>query len=512
MKFLNYIILSFLSLIPLNLSAEVKTRLPEDLPPFFHTEPPPVIDVCPPEGISTVTTQGLNSILYNAYGYSADIGRPNYVVGRMVANSAGWYHIYRIPTTTMADSGNHQRNESAFISIPNGKNPEGKPHPSSGPQCNGFKIFKDIDNAGPPSSTTVAPINYGGTFYLNKGDNLTSLNHFCKLQNLVGGCDSEVDRLPTDDPSWSFGHGKTTTCVEPLTTSDGALPLVNSVLFNATELCAIPVAGMTAPPTVTIPTPSIANGNFGIGTIGSPPADWIGSGENVDSVTSGTYAHEIGNQLDSTKFVLAQDSSDSNNRVLHAVPNSNGFYASHYLPNDLHKKWTDLSWRNYIYEGRFKLLPGSQSSRLFGLSVYSEFPYNPRAIGLYFTNTDSSLKLDSINYVFRPFANRPTTDNGGRFYDGPYQNDTGVTPVVGTYYKFKIEVTSPISATRPGRTFAKAKVWKEWQSEPVNYQASVGLHPQSGSGSGFVGVLGDEISGQGVYIDDVKVTHLPSIQ
>lgn len=506
----KYILFFAFIFYPLSGFAQVQTSLPEDVAPLFiPEEPPPSLGSCPTEGVGKVTFKGFHGTVFNTYDYLSVFGRPGYNIGVFNASTAGWYHIYRMPTSTMADSGNHQRNETGFLSVPNGMNPGGKPHPMSAPQCNGWRLLMDIDNANPPLPKTAPPtpnmtpvINYGGTFYLNAGDNIVSLNHFCKLQKIYGGCDSYVDTIPTDDPSHKNLHGQTTECDFTFSPPVGYPAQVNSLGFRSSDICAIPEFSLPDPSASSpLPVPVMNNGDFSAGAIGSEPQDWVGVGEDGFQMEYNNYY--ISSSAAPDKFVIADD---GGNKVLHADVNG-GFYASHYVPNDIDKNWTDLSWRDYTYSGKFKFLEsGVDRPRLFGLSVYSEFPYNTRALGLVIRSGDTA-KIDVVNYIVRQY-NVP-----GRTFRAGSDTDTGVIPLTDVYYNFKIEVTTPLSIINdyalPGQTVIKAKLWQEGSAEPSAWQADARVHHQSGSGSGAVGVLGFGVQGKGVYIDDLSVTPAP---
>lgn len=492
-------------LFPFSAHSQIQSSLPEDQAPFFiPTGIPAVINECPSSAIGNVTFEGFNDLLFNSFHYAAKWGRPNYNIGVLRATTAGWYHIYRMPNKIMADSGNHQRNETAFLSIPNGMNLGGKPHSSSGPHCNGWRLMMDIDNDGPPPYDETAEINYGGTFYLNAGDNIVSYNHFCKMQNMIGGCDTYEDLVPTDDSSIPL-NGYISSCDYPQTADQISLPNANSIGINIKAICAIPDNSLPDPsnPSFVIPTPpvtpNILNGDFTSGALGLEPSDWVGIGEDGFGMQRAGF--KIASIRDSSKFVVGDD---EGNKVLHAIENG-GFFATHYIPNKIDENWTDLSWRNYIYQGKFKFLESASRPRMFGLSVYSEFPYNPRAVALT-VNAGGTAKLKVINYVPEYITHRDSS------FDAGANIDTGVLPSGDSYYHFKISATTPLDGSDgadAGQTVVKAKVWVEGSAEPVDWQASGTINSRSGSGSGAVGVLGQGIQGNGVYIDDLAVTPIP---
>jgi hypothetical protein len=90
--------------------------------------------------------------------------------GVLVAPEAGWFHLY---DTSIAESGSSQWNESVFLRVSNGLNPDGMPLDGN---CEGDFVIVDPDNEGAlPDGTTV----FLGTFLLEAGENDVSLHHFC---------------------------------------------------------------------------------------------------------------------------------------------------------------------------------------------------------------------------------------------------------------------------------------------------------------------------------------------
>lgn len=89
--------------------------------------------------------------------------------GTLEAEEAGWYHLYDLD---WAESGDSQRNESAFVRITNGTTSLGYPRIAN---CEDDWIIRDADN----EPTAPAMLQYGGTFWLDAGPNEVSLIHNC---------------------------------------------------------------------------------------------------------------------------------------------------------------------------------------------------------------------------------------------------------------------------------------------------------------------------------------------
>ena len=112
----------------------------------------------------------------------------------LTASEAGWYHLYDY---TIAESGESQRNETAYIQVSNSTNPDGHPALAN---CGDDWIVEDADNdGGLPTGSRI----YLGTFWLDAGDNTLSLMHFCPLYE-AGSCSSFHD---TDDSSSTCESG-----------------------------------------------------------------------------------------------------------------------------------------------------------------------------------------------------------------------------------------------------------------------------------------------------------------
>ncbi len=107
--------------------------------------------------------------------------------GQMEVPQAGTYDVYDI---AIAESGDRQWNESAYLRIPSGARPHGLPLFGN---CNDEWIVQDPDNLGPlPAGTAM----YMGTFRLDQGVVDVELHHLCPMVR-NGTCTSMHN---TDDP------------------------------------------------------------------------------------------------------------------------------------------------------------------------------------------------------------------------------------------------------------------------------------------------------------------------
>ncbi len=123
--------------------------------------------------------------------------------------------VYEVWNTSIAESGDSQRNESAYVLVPNALNPSGEP---LFPNCDGVRVLTDPDNDGAlPAGTT----RYIGTFPLEAGVNVLELHHYCPMYRDTGACPQFHDTVDADK-----------TC-----DSDN----INSVHFYPEQLCLYPL-------------------------------------------------------------------------------------------------------------------------------------------------------------------------------------------------------------------------------------------------------------------------------
>jgi len=150
---------------------------PDDDPP--PSDPPPEeVDDC--EG--DVDAEFIGSEIYVlSWDRNTDSGS-------IVAAEPGWYHIY---DTALSESGASQFNETAYLRITNSFRPDGEPYFAN---CGDDWVVQDADNFGSlPGGARL----YAGTFWLEAGENIVTMYHYCPLYR-SGACPSLHF---TDDPS-----------------------------------------------------------------------------------------------------------------------------------------------------------------------------------------------------------------------------------------------------------------------------------------------------------------------
>lgn len=104
---------------------------------------------------------------------------PTQATGTLTSPSSDWFHIYN---TSIFESGSSQWNESAYFRVTNSTVSHGLPAFSN---CRSDWIVGDGDNSGFPSATLI----YVGTFWLDRGDNTLTMNHYCPRYR-AGECTS----------------------------------------------------------------------------------------------------------------------------------------------------------------------------------------------------------------------------------------------------------------------------------------------------------------------------------
>jgi len=124
---------------------------------------------------------------------------PSVATGTVWVSATGWYAIY---DKALAESGPSQTNESGYLRVSNGGNPEGRPLFGN---CEGWWVVVDDDNDG---SGPVDPV-YLGTFWLEAGDNDVALHHYCTLYR-AGYCESFHNDSPEkgtcESNNWNSIH------------------------------------------------------------------------------------------------------------------------------------------------------------------------------------------------------------------------------------------------------------------------------------------------------------------
>jgi len=506
------------------------------------------IPECPAEGVGNVEWKGGSAWLWSTYWPAGMWPTNNYSVRSLFLHGeAGWYNIYRIADSIFADSKDHQRNESAFISVPNGYNPGGKPNSatlSDQNRCYGFAIMRDSDNDGTDATDTGSDtdLHFGGTFYLTPGHNWAMVSEFCKLKNLnIGepGCEGIEDTGINNDPDHE-DFGETTRCFEPAPSFGGwggHWGTLNSLGFSMSpdSICAVPEGGLETPTEEPVPEPRMFDDFTGcavqdhwVATYQSynelnsikyhdqAGFEWI-SGEvipNVDFETPGGY--QPGAWSNDDAHTLYTGDADGNERHTMVTWWNEGPSFIHYLPDEFEKNYVDLAWKNYVYTGAFRLRNGtSPMPDSFGPTIYSEFPYMPRAYSLRSVN-GGSFVLDDINIVDgRTIGFKPGSSGSNDSF-----KDTNVTPQKGSWYAFKID-----ARTTFGGVYIRAKIWPSdvlntlqpqsgdadnptWADieadEPPNYQAHIRNFYSDRLGAGTVGMEYTGGSG-GMHVDYLRV-------
>jgi len=484
--------------------SEILPFLPENVPPVSGgvTPAPPdegsTLDSCPPEGVGHVTTNLNDSsterVIINKYYPTNDFNawnRPSSAFFEITATTAGWYHLYRAPGHHYSESGDSQRNESFFLSIPNGRNVEGKPADIA-TNCHGWVVAKDFDND--PLDPLRTKHTYLGTFYLNAGPNPAYAHHFCKLHNEMA-CDHLHD---TDIAASSSGYYSR--CFEAPLADMGT---VNSTHIAFTAICALPDSA-AAPGNNPIPRPSFSE-NFTGRTVGSAPLGMVSMGIDgdwgsvyVDSnppsfpAARGSGAFSTGLEFYSLetgpaagKFVVAPDPDDSANLALRA-PDNNGYYFS-YLSQHT-DDWKMGIWRDYQYTGRIKLTHSSPTR--VGIFVYGAMPYS----GEHF----SILTRNGGTYQLRYYL--------AQTYSAPghvMRTNSGFFPQVDVWHYFKIEVRTLLDGTE-----YRAKFWNEGDSEPAGWQIDAIYKGASYLNNGTAGIIAYQPGGDGAYFDDLTINPL----
>jgi hypothetical protein len=522
----------------------------------------PTIPVCPPEGQGVVEWRGGGAYLWSVY-YPAGMWKAaNYTVRSLyleMEQPAGWYNIYQKPKTWVADSGDHQRNESTFLSVPNGFNPKGRPHSSSltdQNRCHGFAIMRDFDNdfLRDSNGDTIYPPDipniFAGTFYLTPGHNWAMVSQFCKLKNIMGarpGCDGIEDTGNNNDPAHE-DHTKTTLCNETTPTQGNwgsHWGTVQSIGYDVREgaTCALSEANLGVPSGPPVPEP-LLDEDFTGNIVGE---DWVGTYEsdadmdalkyhnnfewisglkipNHNPNIAGVGAPQSGQwSTDRARNLFDNNNQGSERRTLF-INESEGPSFIHYLPNDIDEEYFELSWKNYVYTGAFRLRNFDSSGTTaithsfpssFGPTVYSEFPYFPMAYSLRSTDGGPFI-LDGINIGFNQIQG--FIPGSTPFATGDNYKDTGVIPQRGVWYAFKIDTRTTL-----GGVFVRAKIWESnvlgnyvpvggpeptWSDieteEPSDYGAHIFTQASSRHGAGPVGM--EYTDGQGgMHVDYLRV-------
>ena len=147
-------------------TTETTDAPPTTTPPTTDTDtlpqvpPPPTLEDCPSGLIATMD-------LAEIWVGSID---PPFASATLDSPTAGWYHLYN---EHVAESGDGQWKESAYLRVINAGAPSGHPLFAN---CGADWIVVDLDNLGPASGTQT----YVGTFWLEAGANTLEMRHYCE--------------------------------------------------------------------------------------------------------------------------------------------------------------------------------------------------------------------------------------------------------------------------------------------------------------------------------------------
>lgn len=122
-----------------------------------------------------------------------------------------------------------------------------------------------------------------------------------------------------------------------------------------------------------------------------------------------------------------------------------------------------LSWTNYVYTGRMYI---SHQGGGIGVTFFSRFP-----------------EKRDVYYRLRRYAQKPKFHIASHGTTVKGDIDSDVSPVPGSWYKFHIEVMDT-----GAQTTIHAKVWKEGEQEPEDFQINAFDDSQTRIKSGTIGV------------------------
>lgn len=168
-----------------------------------YDDPDPWIDECPPEALRPDFTGGDGA---QAYVKSWERTRDG---ATLHVPTAGVYAVYN---TELAESGESQRNETAYFRFPG----SGLDGASEVTNCGDEYVVQDADNEGASPGHVLV-----GVFALHEGPNELEMHHFCPLFR-AGAC-----------PSFHVGDPEA-----PGGCRDGN---PNSVHFEGSGICLVPL-------------------------------------------------------------------------------------------------------------------------------------------------------------------------------------------------------------------------------------------------------------------------------
>lgn len=253
--------------------------------------------------------------------------------------------------------------------------------------------------------------------------------------------------------TWDFGDGSTATGAEVSHSFSEpgmyeVLLVVDDGQLSDTEIIEIVVDVK--------PQSLLLSENFeGYGT-GEDPEFWLDTEKNNSFVEDPNFFTTRALQ---NTIVFGTDSGDTN---IH----------SHYIGEDA------LNWTNYTYTGRMYI---TDSGAGIGVTFFSRYPEGR-----------------DVYYRLRRYSRKPKFHVSAHGTSLKGNRDSGVAPDVETWYRFHIEVEDTGT-----RTNIRAKVWKEGEDEPADFQIDAYDNRSSRISSGTVGVW---TMGSGTKLfDDLEV-------
>jgi len=202
------------------------------------------------------------------------------------------------------------------------------------------------------------------------------------------------------------------------------------------------------------------------------PADWRDTGANFSTA------------IDDTLFEILSD--DSNNPVF-GTESDRPHIHSHYAHPDA------LAWNDYEYTGRLRT---DNPTGAIGVTVFSGYPadetryYRLRAWGQQFP-----FSLETRAAITDP-------ENGTRLLKGTAETNIPLLHDVG--YRFRIAV-----ADGESRTIIRAKVWREDEVEPIDWQMDAYDDRPDRPRSGTVGLWAASAGTK--FYDDLRVSQPQSL-
>ena len=535
------------------LLAEPVASLPENVSPME----PPTLGECPDEAEVLVSSLRYpnpeDSINVFHVTHNHPLWGGTYSAqDEIIADKAGWYALYSHKTENqMFDSGDLQKNESFFLTVNNGFNPNGKPAAGN---CMGYQVAKDVTVVDFDSRNQLM---YLGTFYFEQGSNPVSYNHFCTLYSTLGDKDSNCEfihdtshfsdgltTIPPElvtkyknayeiNPTSLSGHF-TSACNEPSYVNAANQVVgqyhqgVNSVHPITLGFCAIPKS-ISTPSRQTLETPSL-NENFESMSIDQmlDTNAWLQTGSgSIDDLEgeaifrihlrdTGSPHYNPNRKITDRKWDVKTPApagtfkveSDGSGMAYTCDPSGGGFYFAQYVEDlsnteKLFSKISTSKWKNYEYSGRFKINHSDHSNpekRVDGevrIIFHSQAPISNNMNYVLIRNNRTSRIDHRYNVGWRGDPSWTTRKNS---FDQTLKSNV--------YYNFKIKAFTQDFGNR-----FETKIWEDdGQPEPIDFQMYMDTWKGGSPGGGFVGFgCSNSTSPRGgdamesVSFDDLKV-------